>query len=97
MLNKSSNFFENKKQLTDPKLLNSSVFKKSSLINHLLYSEGISGMVELPKNFIAAAMDKEIGNNFSIKRMLKNNGILNKYEKIYSRWSSKNCHGPHKS
>ncbi len=77
--------------------MNSSVFKKSILINHLLYSEGISGMVELPKNFIAAAMDKEIGNNFSINRMLKNNGIFNKYEKIYSRWSSKNCHGPHKS
>uniref|UniRef100_A0A672PBW7 WD repeat domain 41 n=1 Tax=Sinocyclocheilus grahami TaxID=75366 RepID=A0A672PBW7_SINGR len=39
--------------LTDPKLLNSSVFKYI-LINHLLYSEGISAMVELPKNFITA-------------------------------------------
>jgi len=39
------------------------------LINLLRYSEGISAMLELPKNFIAAAMDKEIGNTFPIKRV----------------------------
>ncbi len=61
--------WKKKKQLTDPKLLNSSVFKNMFLINLLRYSAGISAMLELPKNFIAAAMDKEIGNTFPIKRI----------------------------
>ncbi len=70
MLNKSTNIFK-KKLLTDPKLLNSRVFKNMFLINLLRYSAGISAMLELPKNFIAAAMDKEIGNTFPIKRVQK--------------------------
>ncbi len=51
--------------------MNSRVFKNMFLINPLRYSEGISAMLELPKNFIAAAMDKEIGNTFPIKRVKK--------------------------